>query len=48
MKAYHPPPAWQAAHEQAAIIPMLYTREAKKRAASELLRMLRQALNPQR
>lgn len=33
-----------AIHQQAATIPMLYTREAKKRTASELLRMMLAAL----
>jgi len=39
-----PTNAWQSAHAKATTIPLLYTREAKKKMVRELLAALREAL----
>lgn len=39
---------WQAAHELAATIPSLYTKERKRQVVRQLLRMLKQATAPKR
>lgn len=44
----NPSATWQAAHELAAIIPSLYTKERKRQVVRQLLQLLRQVMQTTR